>query len=263
MKLKLIALAVAALVSGGANANIIDQGAGTGNGTLLFSIWDANSSFSVNTGVTIDQLSANIVATGVGYSFSDAGLTNWLSTATGPVAWTVFGNDQLGAQRAITTTDGSNAGVTITNGNARSANAANSVFIGNQLNLGDFAAAGVTEAVAASSSAAYIGNSSLAIGLPGYGYNFNSNGSLANSDYATGLGVISINTPNATTAKSTYSTTAPSLAYNGSVAHAWVANNTFTISTVAAVPEADSLAMLLAGMGLVGSIARRRNRKTA
>jgi hypothetical protein len=258
MKIKLIALAVAALVSGVANANIIDDGAGSGNGGLLFAIWDANSSFAVNTGMTIDSLNAAVTA-GTGYNFTDSAFTNWLSTATGPVAWTIFANDQLGAQRAITTTDGSNAGVTMTNGDLRATNATNSTFI-NTLNTGAFAVAGVTESVALAGTAAYVGDSALSIlGSGGYAYNFNSNGTLANNSYATGMGVISANAINGGTTKSIY---AP-LTYAGAAAHAWVAGNTFTIGNVAAVPEADSLAMLLAGMGLVGSIARRRNRKTA
>ncbi len=259
MKIKLIALAVAALVSGVANANIIDNGTASGNGNVLFTIWDSNSSFALNTGLTIDSLGA-AVTSGAGYHFTDSVLSSWLSTSSGPVAWTIFANDQFGAQRGITTTDGSNAGVTLTNGNARGANLNNSLFIDNNLNLGAFGAAGVTESIVPSSSAAYTGASSLGFGQIGYVYNFNSNGSLANSDYATGLGVISINTPNATTAKSTY----VSLASSGTPAHAWMAaDGSFNIGTVAAVPEADSLAMLLAGMGLVGSIVRRRNRKTA
>ncbi|WP_342617528.1 PEP-CTERM sorting domain-containing protein [Rhodoferax sp. GW822-FHT02A01] len=257
MKIKLIALAVAALVSGVANANIIDDGSTSGNGGLLFAAWDGQTSFALNTGLTIDSLIA-AVSSGTGYSFTDSAWTNWLSTANAAnVTWTIFANDQFGAQRGITTTDGSNAGVTITNGNARIANVARSLFINEQLNLGAFAAAGVTESIVPVSSAAYPGNSSLGNGNAGYGYNFNSNGTLANSDYASGLGVISINTPNATTAKSTYA----SLSYNGTAAHAWISSNgTFSIGTVAAVPEPETLAMLLAGIGMIGSIARRRNR---
>jgi hypothetical protein len=258
MKIKLIALAVAALVSGAANADVIDQGATTGNGQILFAIWDATSSFAVNTGVTIDGLATSL-AGGVGYSFSNSALTNWLSTATGPVSWTMFANDQLGAQRGLTTTDGSNAGVTLNNSTARAANGFNSAFIESSLNTGDFAAAGVTQAVAAASSSQYIGGSSLVFGGIGYAYNFNSNGTLANSDYASGLNVISVNTANATVAgKSVYAQV------GAPAAHAWMAaDKSFNIGAVAAVPEADSLAMLLAGMGLVGTIARRRNRKTA
>ena len=214
---------------------------------------------SLNTGVTMDGLAALVSNGGAGYSFTDSALTNWLATAnTATVAWTIFANDQFGAQRGLTTTNGSNGTTTLTNGLARAANGNNSAWIDLNLNLAAFNTAGVTEQVAANTSAAYIGASSLALGQTGYGYNFNSNGSLANSDYAAGMNVISINTPNATTAKSTYAVVGTPVA-----AHAWMAGNTFNIGTVAAVPEADSLAMLLAGMGLVGSIARRRARKTA
>ncbi len=259
MKIKLIALAVAALVSGAANADIIDDGSASGNGTVLFAIWDANSSFALNTGVTMDGLATLVSNGGPGYSFTDSALSTWLSTANAAtVSWTIFANDQLGSQRGLTTSDGSNGTVTLTQGNARITNAGKSTFINDQLNLGAFAVAGVTESIVSASSAAYIGLSALSFTGAGYGYNFNSNGSLANSDYTTGLNVISVNAPGATTAKSTYTTVGTPVA-----AHAWMAGNTFNIGAVAAVPEADSLAMLLAGMGLVGTIARRRNRKTA
>ncbi|RFO95847.1 hypothetical protein DIC66_16460 [Rhodoferax lacus] len=226
---------------------------------MLFAIWDANSSFALNTGVTMDGLATLVSSGGAGYSYTSTALSNWLAGSTGAVSWTIFANDQFGAQRGLTTSDGSNGTATLTNGNARAANGNKSSFIGNQLNLGAFGVAGVTESVVSSTSAAYIGNSSLSYtALAGYGYNFNSNGSLANSDYATGMNVISVNAVNATTTKSIYAQVGTPVA-----AHAWMAGNTFTIGAVAAVPEADSLAMLLAGMGLVGSIARRRNRKTA
>lgn len=258
MKIKLIALAAAALVAGAANANIIDGGSTSGNGGLLFAAWDGQTSFALNTGLTIDSLIA-AVSSGTGYSFTDSAWTNWLSTAnTANVTWTIFANDQLGAQRGITTTDGSNAGVTMNNPNARAANSARSFFIDQQLNLGAFGTAGVTESIVSVSSAAYPGTSALGFGNDGYSYNFNSNGSLSNSDYASGLGVISINTANGlASGKATYA----SLSYNGTAAHAWIdSTGTFNIGTVAAVPEPESIAMLLAGIGMIGSIARRRNR---
>ncbi len=264
MKIKLIALAVAALVSGAANA-AIDSGSSSGNGALLFTAWDANSSYTLNTGFTIDSFGAAATAGTLNYSFTDALLTNWLSGTTGAVNWTIFANDQVGAQRSINTTDGSNAGVTLGNGPARAATNNNSLYVDNLLNTGPFSTAGVIEAVSTNpggtAQSAYTGSSSLVNGGSGYAYNFNSNGSLANDSYATGLGVISINTSNAiATTKSVYAAYASA----GTAVHAWVgADKTFNIGTVAAVPEADSLAMLLAGMGLVGSIARRRNRKTA
>ena len=256
MKIKLIALAVAALVSGAAQADIIDQGQASGNGTVLFAIWDAASSFAVNTKVTMDGLSSLVGNGGVGFSYTSSGLSNWLSTAdAATVTWTVFANDQFGLQyRSLTTSDGLNEG-TASNSSARGAASVRSGFIQEFLNGGAFADAGVTESTALFGTAAYIGESTLAGGL----YNFGSTGTLANSDYTTGMQVISVNTANnLNTGRSAYVTVGTPVA-----ARAYMAGNTFNIGAVAAVPEADSLAMLLAGMGLVGTIARRRNRKTA
>lgn len=258
MKIKLIALAVAALVSGAANADIIDGGATSGNGGLLFAAWDGNTSFALNTGLTIDSLASTITSNLSGYTLSSAAWTNWLSTANAAtVSFVIFANDQLGAQRGITTTDGNYVGGNMTNGNARVANASRTSFISNKYNLGDFSTAGVVSAVKPSSDAAYVGSSALAFGQSGYAYNFNSNGSLANNSYATGMGVISINTPNATTAASTYAVVGSGVI----PARAWIgADQTFHIAAVTAVPEPETLAMLLAGIGMIGSIARRRNR---
>lgn len=264
MKIKLIALAVAALVSGAANA-AIDSGVVSGNGNLLFTAWDDQSSYTMNTGYTIDSFNAAVTAGTMSYSFTGALLSNWLLTAGTPVQsvqWTLFAGDAKSPFRTITTSDNSNAGVTLNNANAKSTDVINGAFIDTGLNLGGpFATAGVTEAVSLAGTAAYTGASSLAYGLSGYGLNFNSNGTLANNTAATGLSVISITATNGLA--NTFSVYTP-YTTAGAPVTAWLAaDKSFHIGAVAAVPEADSLAMLLAGMGLVGSIVRRRNRKTA
>jgi hypothetical protein len=117
------------------------------------------------------------------------------------------------------------------------------------------------DAVSLAGTASYTGLSSMAFGESGYVLDFNSNGTLANNTAASGLSVINITSSGALA--STFSVYNPYLS-SGNAVTAWVAaDKSFNIGSVAAVPEADSLAMLLAGMGLVGSIARRRNRKTA
>jgi hypothetical protein len=262
MKIKLIALAVAALVSGAANA-AIDAGS-TGNGNLLFTAWDSNSSYTLNTGYNFTTFQSAVTASTAGtnfYNFSDALLTNWLSTANAAeVKWTIFATDISGAQRTLTTSQTGTAGAKMFNDQVTAMNTAGNLFIDQNLNTGPFSGAAV-DAVSLSSTTAYTGTSGFAFGDPLYAANFNSNGTLANNSAATGLSVIRVDAINTDAAvQSTYfqynRAQAPVVAYLG-------ADKSFHIGAVAAVPEADSLAMLLAGMGLVGSIARRRNRKTA
>jgi hypothetical protein len=81
-------------------------------------------------------------------------------------------------------------------------------------------------------------------------------GTAANNSFASGLAFIreaALGTGTAAATQTPYINTEV----------AYISGNTFSIGQVAAVPEADSLAMLLAGLGLVGTIVTRRNRKTA
>jgi PEP-CTERM motif len=258
MKLKLIALAVAALVSGAANA-AIDNGV-AGNGNVIFTAWDTTSSYTLNTGYTVDSFNAAVTA-GINYSFSDALLTSWLSTAAVDAKWTMIGLDFKTPFRTVTTSDGSNAG-TMNSSTAKSVGTANSLFINDGLNLGGpFSTVGVIDAVSLAGTASYTGLSSLAFGESGYVLNFNSNGTLANNTAATGLSVINIGSSGALT--STFSVYTP-FASSGAPVTAWVAaDKSFNIGSVTAVPEPESLAMLLAGMGVVGTMAARRRRFTA
>jgi hypothetical protein len=265
MKIKLIALAVAALVSGGANATI-DSGLTSGNGNVIFTVWDSVSSYTLNTGLNFTTFQSAISASTLGtdlYTSSNTstGLATWLSTAkAAEVTWTIFATDLVPGYRTLTTSDTGATGVKMSNDQVSAMNTPGALFINDVLNAGPFAGTNV-DAVSLASSPAYTGNSSFTFGNPAYAANFNSNGTLANNTAATGLSVIRIDAATAAASgTSTYfqynKTGAPVVAYLG-------ADQVFHIGTVAAVPEADSLAMLLAGVGLVGTIARRRKLKTA
>jgi hypothetical protein len=268
MKLKLIALAVAALVSGGANATI-DAG-NTGNGNVLFTAWDSASSYTLNTGLNFTTFQSAITASTLGSDLYTSttttnagglGLASWLATAiASEVKWTIFATDMVAGYRTLTTSDTGATGPKMANDQVSALNTAGNLFIDQVFNVGPFAGTNV-DAISAASSAAYTGNSGFAFGNPAYAANFNSNGSLANSTAATGLSVIRVDA--ATTAASgtsTYfqynKTLSPVVAFIG-------ADQAFHIASVAAVPEPESLAMLLAGMGVIGTMAVRRRRFSA
>jgi hypothetical protein len=89
-------------------------------------------------------------------------------------------------------------------------------------------------------------------------------GTVANNSYATGLGFLRVDGLAFGSANSTYTP----FVQNGVAVAAWLDTsatataNTFNLA-VAAVPEPETYAMLLAGLGLMGAIARRRNKKSA
>jgi len=251
MKIKLIALAVAALVSGAANASI-DAGNVSGNGNVIFSAWDNNTSYVLNTGMTISSFEA-AVASGIHYSFSSTALTNWLSTASG-ASFSVFAADSVGTDRLITTTDFSNT-TAENNSTIHAITVQGGTFIG-ELNKAAFATAGVVEGVTASNALpSYVGSSVLNnfSGAP----QFNNFGSITGNNSDVSMGLMEATTVDYSTGKlATYNSF-------GAGINASLVNGTFKIDSVAAVPEPESLAMLLAGMGLIGSIVRRRNRTAA
>lgn len=250
MKIKLIALAVAALVSGAANA-AIDPGFQSGNGNLIFTAWDDSSSYTLNTGYTIDSFQAALAANpNFHFSFTSALLTNWLSTAVG-ASYNVYAGDTVGAVRVITTTANDAEG-TLSNQDAKAIAVTGANFINSSLNIGGpFASASVIEAVSTQDQGAYTGGS----GIANYGSNFTNTGSITGNSSDV-LSLIRIDAPNASA-----TTASTSFAYAGTTAY--LSNGTFNLASVAAVPEPETLAMLLAGIGLVGSIARRRNRNAA
>jgi hypothetical protein len=265
MKLKFIALAVAALVSGGANATI-DSGLVSGNGNVLFTAWDNASSYTLNTGLNFTTFQSAITASTLGNDLytstnTSAGLASWLSTATAAdVKWTIYATDTVGANRVLTTSDTGATGVKMFGDQVSPLATSGALFINDVLNVGPFAGSNV-DAVSLSSSPAYTGNSSFTFGNPAYAANFNSNGTLSNNTAATGLSVIRVDVANVSAAtQSTYfqynKTLSPVVAFIG-------ADQAFHIASVAAVPEPESLAMLLAGIGVIGTMAARRRRIAA
>jgi hypothetical protein len=258
MKLKLIALAATLVVAGAANAAPIDNGA-AGNGGLFFNAWDGANSYTLNLGQTIDSfeaLAANAAATPLNLSFAaDALFTSYMSTAnTAALKWNVQATDTLGNVRVLETFSAKPA-TGKTNDIIRTLSTGVQGFLTNAVNP---SLATANDAVFALGTAGYAGGNAAIVGTP-LTATFVQQGTVANSSFASGLGLLRINALSTGTAVSTYT---PYVQNGVSVSAYLAADNSFNL-TVAAVPEAESYAMLLAGLGLIGSIARRRNKYVA
>ena len=250
MKLKLIALA-AMLAAGSAHAKI-DDGS-LGNGELFFNIWDANGSYSRDLNISIDAFETTLALGGpINLTWTaDATYTSFLAgvTDTSLLKWNIMATDTVGARRLLDTYTPPEKTPTKTNDVIRSA--ATSVQ-GYVINVNT--ALGTTKDSVAvnSASPAWAGKSSFKDNVGGL-LNFSNAGTLANNSYASGLGFMRIDALATGTANSVYNEY-----LDGGVAVNAYLDNTNTLTIAAAVPEASTYGMMLAGLGLVGFMAARR-----
>jgi hypothetical protein len=256
MKLKLIAAAAVLAASGAANA-AIDTGA-TGNGDLVFSIWDSASSYTRDLGITLDGFEAALAAPG-GLSFAvaaDALFTSFLSTANlAEATWNLVAQDASGARRSIYTYT-SLPGTTINAGDNRSA-VGNAQTYFNNVNVGALNASGADSAVFAAGSPGYAAAPQAFFGVSMNNLlNFSTGGTVSNNSYASGLNLLRVNGNPSGTAATVYTPYAD----EGFAVRAYLDSASGNL-TIAAVPEPETYAMLLAGLGLMGAIARRRRNK--
>jgi len=272
--LKPIAVAVLALaVVGAAQATTrpnIDTGL-TGNGHLIFSVWDGVSSYTRGTNIPMDDVFSGVAAPGL-YSLAIAAdplFSNWLRTATiANIEWAATAIDVDDDRRAIETQQQGGTIIRRPAGDVRS-------YLGNVqqwmdwnnhdlLNDPAFLNASTNPSLVIDSMhRAYGGNRGF------YGNNtnallgFNRAGTELNASLQTGLNLIRIDARASGTALGTYT-----VMNDGGTAfplRAWIdfdsASPTFGQFNVAAVPEPETFAMLLAGLGLMGAIAARRRQR--
>jgi len=257
MKFKLLAIAAVMAVSGAANAATIDNGAAN-NGGLFFQAWDASSSYTLNLNTRMDAFESTVAAAGlVNMSWAaDTTFTNFLSTADmASLQWNVQAVDNMGARRFLNTFTAPAPMTTKGNDIIRVASGAvvgtvNAVNVYLKANSSD-------SAVIAVGNAGYAGilgnNAGGRFGL----LNFSNSGTVANNTFDSGLNFMRINAMAGGIAKSTYTTYT-----DDGVDVKFYLDNMNTLH-VTAVPEPETFAMLLAGLGLMGAIARRRNKKSA
>ena len=99
----------------------------------------------------------------------------------------------------------------------------------------------------------YAGNAAMFGDKAGGKLNFSNAGTLSNNSIATGLGFMRINGTSSGLTASTYTP----YAIGGNAVNVYFDTaNTLHISAISAVPEPETYAMLLAGLGLMGAIAR-------
>lgn len=271
MKFSLKTLAAAVVMAAAATGANADINLGTnGNGELFFNIWDANGSYTRGLSTligtpTATQISAGytsfegILATAGNIDLTwtaDATLNAWLATAdVASLKWNVVANDTQGANRLLTTYKAPEAETTKLNNVIFSASTATTTFV-NSVNLAMPNVVGASVAVT-SANAAWAGKTSFKDTVGGL-LNFSNGGTLANNSFASGLGFMRIDAAANNASSSVYNEY-----LEGSTAvNVWLdASNTLHIGAVAAVPEPESYAMLLAGLGMIGFMAGRRNKR--
>lgn len=252
--LKSVAAALVLAASAASASAAIDNGAG-GNGELFFSAWDGQSSYAFDLNVSIDAFETNKNASGLlnlsyGSDFTSS-FSSWLSTAnTTSLKWNILATDTAGQRRILATVGSSTLPANNAQGDSiRTAATATQGYVTavNGLLVGNSA---VTTSTSASSYAGKVGDK-----IYGY-FNFNTTGTLAANSFNSGLAF------EKTTANATGLTAGVNTAYsdNGVAVRAWLASdNTLHIGAVAAVPEPSEYALMLAGLGMIAAIARRRN----
>jgi len=253
--LKSVAAALVLAASAASASAAIDNGA-NGNGELFFSAWDGQSSYSYDLNVSIDAFETNKNASGLlnlsyGSDFTSS-FGSWVSTAnTTALKWSILATDTSGARRILSTVasnlpaTNSTADLMRTGASAIQAylNSVNPILVGNSA---------VTNSTAATSYAGNMG------GMIYNKFNFDTAGTLSANSFVSGL------TFQKTTANATGLTAGVNTAYtDGSTAvRAWIgSDNILHIGAVAAVPEPSEYALMLAGLGMIAAIARRRNKR--
>jgi hypothetical protein len=268
-----LALSAAAATATSANA-AATTATGANGSSLIFSAWDdtANAgqgaSYSFDLGLYLDNLVGADTATSNPASFTTASGSTYTGAGTGDGftiatialpdfnltsgVWNLAAADGTGRKRMLTSNrDTAYAGTTNSQVNSTTGAVTNYIGLGAALST-------VTGTTATSADAWYANSSAWGDDLATTGY-FDSSNALGSQSNL----FVTWAKSSTTSAQAGLS----NLTYNGNNVFATtysLAGVTYlNISSVAAVPETDTSGMMLAGLGLMGFIARRRNSKQA
>ncbi len=269
MNFKLKALVAAVVMVAATSANATATQAAGGNSSLVFSAWDADVSYSLDLGSFLNDFigadnAANIGgaatppnATFIGAVAADGTIFDTVLNGFNLTAgsWNLAAADSLGRYRMLLSS-GAN-GITTTNNQIKNGALALNNYYGT--GAGDSTTTGT---IATSADAWYANSAAWGDGIASSAITGTSNDLGASSNLYVGW-------QNSATQGTSASGFADLMTATGSQIFATTYVDTlgathFKIATaVAAVPEADTSAMMLAGLGLMGLVARRRNRKQA
>ena len=255
MNFKLNSLVAAALLVAAGSANAAIDNAATGNGEMFLVVSDTTAGYSFvgDLGIQMDSFNSS-----ASQSFSLNSFSQWTPflTAVGGdlsnATFAVLASDGVGSaaasRRMLVTTSSSvsDADITATkNAIFKSATLAMDTWLGN-LNTNYDVVGGDMASVANGSAYSAAGSyTNFVDNIDGYIVNSLAYSVLTNANEAANFGL-------------EFNSSTSSLAGTGYTAYA----GNFTIDTsklVYAVPEAETYTMMLAGLGLVGLMVRRRN----
>lgn len=265
MKFQLKALAAAVVLSASSLSAqaAMETATSNGNGSFVLSVWNADvGSATFDLGYNYDSF-AGLVSQGTfdltTGNYADA--WSFISAASSaPTYWAIFAGDNVGTARTVgsrgyfttaNSTDGmsqisATSSVTNVLGNMDIyINAANNVATGNHNSVADGANTSTLTADSGAGSASAYGT-----GKPG------SAGPRAIAELNQSQQMLQILTQGTSAPTATFMTNATGTNYTFTLSSAGLLSVGPNVTTP--VPEADSYAMLLAGLGVLGLVSRRR-----
>lgn len=252
MKKTLLAAAIATMaVSGAANAAMTNNI--SGDSSLILTLLDNtnNISMTVDLGFSNTSFDRNVNASWniAGGDYASAWTTFWATATAATTQWAVVSGDNLVPSQIFTTM--STVASTIPSYSQLATAMGNFDKYINANNL-----IGNHQAVANGASTATAGDA-FAESSNAYNVNGTYNGILGDTTGALGSN-LSVYTFDAAAASGLTKAVRTQYATGAGFNPYFNMSNTGALSFVAAVPEADTSALLLAGLGLMGFIARRR-----
>lgn len=263
--LKTLVAAVALVAATSANA-AIDK-ASSGNGSLFLSLWDdaSQSSYTLDLNLTINSFISG-ASTGTDYTYApDALLTSWLSgKSLSSVVWNISAGDKTGAHRYIETAgtdlttyfdNGTKlVPAAISNGQTRNLGTMDNYLDAVNAVIGN----GNSAVLSVADNGVYAGDDAVWGSHNVSKSTWVTTSTLANSSNILSLWLLEAPASGSAGLQSKWTEIIDPT--NSDAPYAAILNQDGTLTiTLSPVPEADTWALMVAGLGLLGFAARRRN----